>query len=97
MLELDTCLFVDLQMHLVLDSINDENRLRTTGGCNFASDVFGQLLQGRRTSVKLGGHYPAVVLDAKPDSEPPALRCGVFLVPKVILESCSELPRSLVF
>ena len=83
-------------MNLVVDSIKEENRLRSKGCFINASDVFGQLLQGRRTSIKLGGHYPTVVLDAKPDAEPPALRCGVFLVPKVILEPHSKFPGVLI-
>lgn len=73
-------------MQLVVDSIEEENSLRNKGGFTNTSDVFSQLHQGRRIPMKLGRHYPAVVLDAKPDAEPPALRCGVFLVPKVILE-----------
>lgn len=77
-------LLLDLQMHLIVDLIKEENRIRSEGGLLNSSDIFGQLLQGRRISVKLGGHYPAVILDAKPDAEPPALRCGVFLVPKVL-------------
>jgi len=78
-------------MHLVVDSIKEENTLRSKGWLSNPSDVFGQLLRGRKTSVKLAAHYPAVVLDAKPDAEPPALRCGVFLVPKVFFEPRSEL------
>ncbi|XP_024401124.1 uncharacterized protein [Physcomitrium patens] len=70
------------QMQLVLDAVKEENRLRSEGGLIDTADVFGQLHQGRRTPLTLGGLYPTVVLDAKPDAEPPAIRCGVFLVPK---------------
>lgn len=71
-------------MQLVVDSIKKENRLRNRGGRTSTPDLYSQLHEGRRIPLKLGRHYPAVVLDAKPDAEPPALRCGVFLVPKVM-------------
>ena len=80
-------------MRLIVDTIKEENELRSKGGFIDTSDSFGQLHRGRRTPLKLGGHFPAVVLDAKPDAEPPVLRCGVFLVPKVSLESHLVLPR----
>jgi hypothetical protein len=70
-------------MQSVVSAIQEENKLRSEGAITDTSDLYGQLHQGRRTVIKLGGHYPAVVLDAKPDAEPPVLRCGVFLVPKV--------------
>jgi len=82
--------FLGLQMQLVVDLIKEENRLRNRGGLTNTSDVFSRLHQGRRIPVKLGKRYPAVVLDAKSNAEPPALRCGVFLVPKVIFDPHSE-------
>jgi hypothetical protein len=80
-------------MQILEDTIKKENELRSQGGFIDSSDIYGQLYRGRRTRLKLGGHYPAVVLDAKPDAEPPALRCGVFLVPKVSLESDRCCPK----
>lgn len=84
-----TCFFgstwnpcAETQTKLIVDKIQEENELRNKGEFCDTSDVFGQLHRGRRTLLKLGGHHPAVVLDAKPDAEPPVLRCGVFLVPK---------------
>ncbi len=46
-------------------------------------DIYEQLHPGRRNMVVLGGHYPAVVMDAKPHSASPTYRSAVFLVPKV--------------
>lgn len=44
---------------------------------------FEQLDPGKVRSVVLGGHYPAVVLDAKPNSGHHTYKAAIFLVPRV--------------
>lgn len=46
-------------------------------------EVYDDLSPGAVRTVKLGGHYPAVILDAKPNSEPHMFKAAVFLVPRV--------------
>lgn len=75
-----------VQLQCVINAIKEENQRRSAGAFTVeVADEYGQLHPGRRTLVKLGGHYPAVVLDAKPDAEPHLHRCAVFLVPKVLI------------
>lgn len=44
---------------------------------------FEHLDPGKVRSVVLGGHYPAVVLDAKPNSGHHMYKAAIFLVPRV--------------
>ncbi|CAK9212256.1 unnamed protein product [Sphagnum troendelagicum] len=81
----------------LVDVVNEENKLRSearNAGYKTSlkpdekevesklQDIYEQLHPGRRNTVVLGGHYPAVVMDAKPHSASPTYRSAVFLVPK---------------
>ncbi|CAK9266746.1 unnamed protein product [Sphagnum jensenii] len=81
----------------LVDVVNEENKLRSearSAGYKTSlkpdekeiesklQDIYEQLHPGRRNTVVLGGHYPAVVMDAKPHSASPTYRSAVFLVPK---------------
>lgn len=82
------------QMKCVVSVIEEENKVRTA----FEAGRFGGTLEdqmigedcsdydelspGKVRAVKLGGHYPAVILDAKPDSGPHMFKAAVFLVPR---------------
>ncbi len=89
---------VCLQIQSLVDVVNEENKLRSearSAGYKTSlkpdekevesklQDIYEQLHPGRRNTVVLGGHYPAVVMDAKPHSASPTYRSAVFLVPKV--------------
>ena len=84
-----------MQMKCVMSVIEEENKLRAAleGGRFGASleegtvdDDFSQydeLSPGTVRAVKLGGHYPAVLLDAKSGAGPHMFKAAVFLVPRV--------------
>lgn len=89
---------VCLQIQSLVDVVDEENKLRRearSAGYKTSlkpdekevesklQDIYEQLHPGRRNTVVLGGHYPAVVMDAKPHSASPTYRSAVFLVPKV--------------
>lgn len=77
----------------VVSAIEEENevRQRALNSVKFddepvkAGDFeqYDILSPGAVRTVKLGGHYPAVILDAKPNSEPHMFKAAVFLVPRV--------------
>ena len=86
-----------MQMKCVVSVIEEENKVRTA----FEAGRFGGTLEdqmigedcsdydelslGKVRAVKLGGHYPAVILDAKPDFGPHMFTATIFLVPRVRL------------
>ena len=86
-----------MQMKCVVSVIEEENKVRTT----FEAGNFGGTLEdstmeedyseydtlspGKVRAVKLGGRYPAVILDAKPNSGLQMFKAAVFLVPRVSL------------
>ncbi|KAG0631758.1 hypothetical protein M758_1G277400 [Ceratodon purpureus] len=82
------------QMKCVVSVIEVENKLRTAfeggrfGGALEDQTIeedyseFDELSPGKVRAVKLGGHYPAVILDAKPDSGSHMFKAAVFLVPR---------------
>ena len=74
----------------VIEGVNEERRSvsnsvtledQSVEASNF--EIYGELSPGAVRTVKLGGHYPAVILDAKPNSEPHMFKAAVFLVPRV--------------
>ncbi|KAH9530898.1 hypothetical protein CY35_19G007900 [Sphagnum magellanicum] len=86
-----------MQIQALVDVVDEENKLRSearSAGYKTSlkpdekevesklQDIYEQLHPGRRNTVVLGGHYPAVVMDAKPHSAAPTYRSAVFLVPK---------------
>lgn len=88
---------VVLQMECLVSVIEEENRLRS-GGDLYNDDPhketvqeadyipnfrYDQLHPGKLRSVTLGGHYTAIILDAKPQSGPHIYLAAVFLVPRV--------------
>lgn len=80
-------------MNCVVSVIEAENKLRATFEAGSVEDQeveedyseYDELNPGKVRTVKLGGHYLAVVLDAKPESGPHAYKAAVFLVPRVSL------------
>ncbi|XP_024382645.1 uncharacterized protein [Physcomitrium patens] len=78
------------QMNCVVSVIEAENKLRATFEAGSVEDQeveedyseYDELNPGKVRTVKLGGHYLAVVLDAKPESGPHAYKAAVFLVPR---------------
>lgn len=88
-----------MQMKGVLAAIEAENEERVfqstsnSLNCGTLEDQaveednceYDELRPGTVRTVKLGGHYPAVILDAKPNSEPHMFKAAVFLVPRVSL------------
>lgn len=84
-----------MQMKCVVSVVEEENKLRSTFGAGRFDGAledqtveedyseFDELSPGKVRAVRLGGHYPAVILDAGPDSGPHMFKAAVFLVPRV--------------